>query len=396
MNLKPEIVASQDELTAIRRDIHMHPETAFEEHRTADIVAEKLESWGIDVHRGLAKTGVVGTLKAGTANRAIGLRADLDALDLHELNDFDHKSKYEGKMHGCGHDGHTVMLLGAAKYLAETKNFDGTVQFIFQPAEENVAGGRVMISDGLFEKFPVEEVYGMHNMPGFELGKFAMRKGPVMASADFFELTITGVGGHGAYPHKAVDPVLLAAQVILAWQGIVSRNTDPVEASVISVTEMKGGHTTNVIPESVVLRGTTRSFLPEIQKMIETNMEKIARGIVESQGGTMEFIYDPRYASTINTPEQTDKAAKAARAIVGAENVDTHTPQMMGAEDFSWMLRERPGCYLFIGNDGPDGGCHVHNPNYDFNDGNLTIGASFWAELVEQELPAERVSEAAE
>ncbi|MBO6826040.1 MAG: amidohydrolase [Sneathiella sp.] len=384
MKILPKIEAIHEEMTEWRHHIHMHPETAFEEFQTADFVAEKLESFGLEVHRGLAKTGVVGTLKSGTGNRAIGLRADMDALDLQELNEFAHRSKYDGKMHGCGHDGHTVMLLGAAKYLSETKNFDGTVHFIFQPAEENVAGGRVMIADGLFEKFPVESVYGMHNMPGFNVGEFAVRKGPIMASADFFEAKITGVGGHGAFPHLTVDPIVIAAEVIGAWQKIVSRNVDPLKAAVVTVGEIHGGHTTNVIPEDVVMRGTTRAFDPDVQDMIEANMEKILKGICDAYGAKAEFTYDRRYAPTINTPDETDIAIEVMQELVGVDKVNTDVAPVMGAEDFSWMLKERPGCYLMIANGAGEGSCHVHNPNYDFNDQILPLGASYWCRLTER------------
>ncbi len=367
----------------------MHPETAFEEFQTSDFVAEKLESFGIEVHRGLAKTGVVGTLKSGSGNRAIGLRADMDALDLQELNEFDHRSQIDGKMHGCGHDGHTVMLLGAAKHLARTRNFDGTVQFIFQPAEENVAGGRVMIQDGLFEKFPVDSVYGMHNMPGHEVGSFAVRKGPIMASADFFEARIIGNGGHGAFPHLATDPIVIAAEIVLAWQNIVSRNTDPLQAAVVTVAQINGGHTGNVIPADVVLKGTTRAFDPGVQDMIEHRMRQIATGIAAAHGAKAEFTYDRRYAPTINTPEETEEAIAAAVELVGSAKVNRNVTPVMGAEDFSWMLRERPGCYIMIANGAGEGSCHVHNPNYDFNDEILPLGASYWVRLTERILGPE-------
>lgn len=389
MKLLPEIEAIHQEMTEWRHRIHMHPETAFEEYQTADFVAEKLESFGIDVHRGLAKTGVVGTLKRGTGNRAIGLRADMDALDLQELNDFDHRSKIDGKMHGCGHDGHTVMLLGAAKYLAETGKFDGTVQFIFQPAEENVAGGRVMISDGLFEKFPVDSVYGMHNMPGFEEGHFAVCKGPLMASADFFDVKITGSGGHGAFPHQTVDPIVVACEVINAWQKIVSRNVDPLKAAVVTVGQIHGGNTSNVIPEEVTLSGTTRAFDPAVQDMIEENMQRILTGICDAYGAKSEFNYERRYAATVNSPDETDLAIATAQELVGVNAVDTNTTPVMGAEDFSWMLKERPGCYIMIANGAGEGSCHIHNPNYDFNDRILPLGASYWARLTERILPNE-------
>jgi len=384
MNILPEIQEMHEEMTEWRHRIHMHPETAFEEYQTSDFVAEKLESFGLEVHRGLAKTGVVGTLKSGTGNRAIGLRADMDALDLQELNEFDHRSRIDGKMHGCGHDGHTVMLLGAAKHLAKTRNFDGTIQFIFQPAEENVAGGRVMISDGLFEKFPVDSVYGMHNMPGFKLGEFAVRKGALMASADFFDVKITGSGGHGAFPHQTIDPIVVASEVIGAWQKIVSRNVDPLKAAVITVGQIHGGNTSNVIPEEVTMSGTTRSFDEDVQDMIEENMAKILHGICDAYGAKAEFIYERRYAATINTSDETDVAIAVAQGLVGVDAVDTNTTPVMGAEDFSWMLKERPGCYLMIANGAGEGSCHIHNPSYDFNDKILPLGANYWVNMAEK------------
>ncbi len=383
------IAAYHDEMTAWRRDIHRHPETAFEEFRTADIVAKTLESFGIEVHRGLAKTGVVGTLKVGQGDRAIGLRADMDALDIVEANGFDHQSVNDGKMHACGHDGHTTMLLGAAKYLAEVRDFDGTVHFIFQPAEENEAGGRAMVQDGLFERFPVESVYGMHNMPGIESGNFAVRTGPLMASADFFDLKIKGVGGHGAMPHLCNDPVVVAAGIINAWQTIVSRRADPIQSAVISVTKIHAGDATNVIPEQIDLAGTARAFLPEVQQLIETGMQQIADGLAAAHGVEATFAYDRRYPPTINTAEETDIACQVATKIVGTANVDPDTAPLMGSEDFSFMLNERPGCYIMLGNGvGEIGGCMVHNPNYDFNDAILPIGASYWAEMVRTVLPA--------
>ncbi|WP_334130246.1 M20 aminoacylase family protein [Sneathiella sp.] len=389
MKIRPEIESLHSEMTEWRHKIHMHPETAFEEYKTSDFVAEKLSSFGIEVHRGLARTGVVGTLKSGDGNRAIGLRADMDALDLQEENEFAHRSRIDGKMHGCGHDGHTVMLLGAAKYLAQTRNFNGTVQFIFQPAEENVAGGRVMIQDGLFEKFPVDSVYGMHNMPGHEVGSFAVRTGPIMASADFFKARIIGNGGHGAFPHLATDPVVIASEIVLAWQNIVSRNTDPLQSAVVTVAQINGGHTSNVIPAEVVLTGTTRAFDPAVQDMIENRMRQIATGIAAAHGARAEFTYDRRYAPTINTPEETEAAIAAAVKLVGDARVNKDVTPVMGAEDFSWMLRERPGCYIMIANGAGEGSCHVHNPNYDFNDEILPLGANYWVELTEQILGKE-------
>lgn len=388
MSLIDDLKQIQAEMTEWRRDIHKHPETAFEEVRTADKVAGLLESFGMEVNRGLAKTGVVGTLRSGGGNRAIGLRADMDALDLTELNTFDHASVNDGKMHACGHDGHTAMLLGAACHLSRNPDFDGTVHFIFQPAEENLAGGRVMVEEGLFEKFPVEAVYGMHNWPGMEVGTFAVREGPMMASADFFELTLTGRGGHGAYPHMSRDPVLAAAHILTAWQSIVARNVDPMKAAVISATEIKSGFTGNVIPETAWIQGTTRTFDPKVQDLVEDRMRALATSMAEGFGMEADFNYQRRYCPTINSAEETGHAIAAAQALVGTDRVNTNVTPHMGAEDFGWMLQARPGCYIFTGN-GKDGlgGCEVHNPNYDFNDNAAPYGAAYWVQLVQMQLP---------
>ena len=364
MNIRPEIAARQGELTAFRRDIHRHPETAFEEVRTAAMVAEKLESWGLDVYRGLGKTGVVGTLRAGDSNRAIGLRADMDALPVDELNAFDHRSVIDGKMHACGHDGHTTMLLGAARYLAETRRFDGTVYFIFQPAEENEGGGRVMVEEGLFERFPMDQVYGMHNWPGEPAGRFAVRPGPMMAAFDTFEITLTGRGAHAAMPHLGVDPVVCAAQVVQALQTITARNTDPQDAAVVSVTQIHGGDTWNVIPEEVVLRGTCRSFKPEVQDTIEARLRQIVESTAAAYGVASTVHYERRYPSVINTVAETEFAAQVAAEVAGAENVEREPVPSMGSEDFAFMLNKRPGCYIWLGNGPTDGGCLLHNPRY--------------------------------
>jgi amidohydrolase len=374
------------DMTAWRRDIHAHPETAFEEHRTSSIVAEKLAGFGIEVHKGLAKTGVVGVLKAGSGRRAIGLRADMDALDMPELNGFAHCSKHPGKMHACGHDGHTTMLLGAAKYLAETRNFDGTVYFIFQPAEENEGGGRAMVEEGLFEKFPVESVFGMHNWPGMPPGQIGVRVGPMMAAYDIFEIVVQGRGTHGAMPHLGVDPVLIAAQIVSGLQTIAARTTDPQDSVVVSVTKIHGGDAWNVIPDSVTLGGTTRSFRPEVQAAIEPAIRRIAEGIAAAHGATITLRYERRYPPTINTAAETQLCARVAGGVVGEANVVKELTPSMGSEDFAFMLQKKPGSYVWIGNGGAEGGCLLHNPHYDFNDEILPIGASYWAKLVETAL----------
>ncbi len=381
------IAGYQDEMTAWRRDIHAHPETAFEEHRTSEFVAGRLAEFGIEVHQGLAGTGVVGTLKVGEGGGAIALRADLDALHIHETNDFDYRSQNDGKMHACGHDGHMTMLLGAAKYLAETRNFDGTVHFIFQPAEENEGGARVMVEEGLFEKFPVDGVYGMHNWPGLAEGKFAARTGPLMASFDIFEITIRGRGGHAAMPHLAIDPVIVAANLVNALQTIVSRVADPQDSAVVSVTQIHGGDTWNVIPEEVTLGGTTRSFSAEVQDMIEAKIDELASNVAATHGASARVSYERRYPPVVNTEAETELAAAAAAGIVGVENIERNPVPSMGAEDFAYMLQERPGSYVWIGNGPGEGGCMLHNPGYDFNDAVLPIGASYWARLAESLLP---------
>ena len=381
------IAEYQDEMTGWRRHIHKHPETAFEEHQTSDYVALRLHEFGIDVHRGLAGTGVVGTLKGdkGTGP-AIGLRADMDALDIEEKNEIDYKSENPGKMHACGHDGHSTMLLGAAKYLAETKNFAGTVHFIFQPAEENEGGGRVMIEEGLFNKFPVESVYGMHNMPGIPAGEFAIRPGPIMASFDIFEITLTGTGTHAALPQLGRDALVAGAQLVNALQTIASRTVSPFDAAVVSVTQMHSGDTWNVIPEEMVIRGTTRAFKEEIQSHMEAEIRRIADGVATTFGIDAKVHYERRYPPTINNAAETDITAGVARDLVGDDFVSLDKDPMMGAEDFAFMLNEKPGAYMWIGNGPRDGGCMLHNPHYDFNDEVLPLGASYWAKLVETRL----------
>ena len=386
MPLIDHLKRSHAEMTAWRRDIHAHPETAFEETRTARVVAEKLASFGIDVHRGLAKTGVVGALRAGSGTRAIGLRADLDALHIHEQNTFAHRSHNEGRMHACGHDGHTTMLLGAARYLAETKRFDGAVYFIFQPAEENEGGGRAMVEEGLFERFPVEGVYGMHNWPGMPVGKFGVLPGPMMASFDIFEIMVTGRGAHGAMPHEGIDPIVAASALVQALQTIPSRTVNPIEPAVVTVTQFHAGDAWNVIPEQAILRGTTRAFRPEVQDQIEAGIRRICAGIDATHGTRCAVRYERRYPPTVNHPREAAIAAEALAKVVGRENVLTDLQPTMGSEDFAFMLQAQPGCYVWIGNGSGEGGCMLHNPRYDFNDEILPIGASYWATLVEQVL----------
>ena len=386
MNIDDKIIQQQAEIRAIRRDIHANPETAFEELRTSGIVAAKLESWGIEVHRGLAKTGVVGKLTCGSGTRAIGMRADMDALPIHEMNSFGYKSKNDGRMHACGHDGHTAMLLGAAKHLAQSKSFDGTAYFIFQPAEEGKSGGREMVNEGLFEKFPMEAVFGMHNWPGIPVGQFAVMPGPMMASSDDFEIRITGRGAHAAMPHNGIDPVIIGAELVLALQTISSRVVSPVDAAVVSVTTFHAGEVVNAIPAEAVLRGTARAFKPGVQDLIEDGINRIANGIAAAHGGSVTVRYDRRYPPTVNAVRETEIAAAVLEKMVGRENVLYDLQPTMGAEDFSFMLNAKPGCYVWIGNGPGDGGCMLHNPKYDFNDEVLPIGSSYWVQLVEHVL----------
>jgi len=379
------------ELTAVRRDIHAHPELSFQEDRTSTLVAEKLAGWGIEVHRGLAKTGVVGVIpgRKKASGRGIGLRADMDCLPMHEKNSFAHKSQHEGRMHACGHDGHTTMLLGAARYLAETRNFDGTAYLIFQPAEEGGGGGEVMVKEGLFERFPANEVYALHNWPGLPPGKMAVRAGPVMAATDEIQITVHGRGGHGAMPHLAVDPVLAAAHIITALQSIASRSVSPIDAIVVSICSMVTSQVGvfNVIPDHVKLVGTVRSFQPETRDLAERRLREIATKTAEALGASAEVIYARGYPATVNSVQGAAFAAQVGKRMFGAENVITEHEPTMGGEDFSFMLQERPGAYVFLGQGGAQGGCLLHNPNYDFNDEVIPLGAGYLAALVEEALP---------
>ena len=374
------------EMTQWRRDIHAHPELGFEELRTAGIVADKLADFGLEVHRGIGKTGVVGVLRAGSSTRSVGLRADMDALPIIEANTFAHRSTQPGRMHACGHDGHTTMLLGAAKYLAETRAFDGVVNFIFQPAEEGIGGARAMIADGLFQKFPCDAVFGMHNRPGLPLGQFAVRAGPMMAGGAFFDIHVTGRGAHGARPETGVDSVLVASHIAIALQSIVSRNLRPLDAAVLSVTKIHSGDAYNVIPQTAQLSGTVRAFTPEVMALVEAGMRRIVKGTAEAFGASAEVNFRVIFAPTINDAVQAGFVAAVCAAVVGEDNVNRNPNLIVASEDFSFMLEKVPGCYFNIGNGAGEGACEVHNPSYDFNDGALALGASVFARIVETRL----------
>ncbi len=395
MKLVDPIIAFQSEIQAIRRDLHAHPELCYEEQRTSDVVAAKLTEWGIPVIRGLGVTGVVGVIKNGTSARAIGLRADMDALPMQEVNTFPHASRHPGKMHACGHDGHTAMLLGAAKHLADNRNFDGTVYLIFQPAEEGGAGAKRMIEDGLFEQCPMDSVYGMHNWPGIPSGHMSVRPGPLMASSNEFYLTVKGKGGHAAQPHKCIDPVIIGMQIAQAWQTIVSRRTNPIDTAVLSLTQFHAGTATNVIPDEAKLAGTVRTLSATVLDAIEKQMEEVAVNTAAAFGAQVEFKFRRNYPPLVNHPEATRFAVEVMKTVVGADKVDDKTEPSMAAEDFAYFLQAKPGCYIFIGNgevDHRDGGhglgpCVLHNGSYDFNDNLLPVGASFWVKLAEASLP---------
>jgi amidohydrolase len=377
------------EITAWRRDIHAHPELQYDVQRTAATVAEKLTAFGCDeVVSGIGRTGVVGVIrgqKAGSGNRkVIGLRADMDALPLQEANDVPYRSTVAGKMHACGHDGHTAMLLGAAKYLAETRNFSGTAVVIFQPAEEGGAGGRAMVKDGLMERFGIEEVYGMHNYPGMPVGEFAIRPGPIMAAADMLTIDIEGKGGHAARPHMSVDTVLVGAQIVNQIQSIVARNVDPLQAAVVSICMFQAGHTDNVIPQTAQLRGTARSLSADVRDLLEKRLHEVVEGTARLHGASAKLTYQRGYPVLENHAPQTSFAAAVAGDVVGKERVNTAMAPVMGAEDFSYMLQARPGAFIFVGNGNTAG---LHNPAYDFNDEAIPVGTSYWARLVETAMP---------
>jgi amidohydrolase len=377
-----------EEITEWRRHLHANPELDFDVHETAAFVVEKLKAFGVDsITTGIGKTGVVAVIKGrtDTSGKIVGLRADMDALPILEATDAPYKSKVPGKMHACGHDGHTAMLLGAAKYLAETRNFDGTVVLIFQPAEEGGGGGRVMCEDGLMARFGIQEVYGMHNMPGIPLGAFAIRTGAMMAAADRFDITVEGRGGHAARPHDCIDPVVAMSQLILALQTIASRTVNPLDSVVVSVSDVKAGDTYNVIPQRAVLRGTVRTLAKETRALAEQRIREIAAGIGAATGTTITVDYHKGYPVTVNHPDETEFAAKVAGSIAGVAKVDRTITPMMGAEDFSYMLEERPGAYILLGNGDTAG---VHNPAYDFDDRAIAFGVSYWARLAEEAMPA--------
>lgn len=391
MKLIPEILKHAEVITGIRRDIHAHPELCFEERRTSDLIAGKLQAWGVEVHRGIAGTGVVGVLRNGDSNKSIGLRADMDGLPLQEANAFAHCSLYEGKMHACGHDGHVAMLLAAAQHLARNRTFNGTINFIFQPAEEGGVGAKKMMMEGLFEQFPSDAVFALHNWPGIPAGQFATCPGPIMASCNEFKITILGRGAHAALPHNGADPIFAAAQIFNGLQAVITRNKRPIDTAVLSVTQFHAGDATNIIPGSAWIAGTVRAFNHEVACLIEERMHAIASATAAAHECSMQFEFIRQSPATVNDPMQTEFAASVMREIVGGENVDDQVEPTMGAEDFAFMLEQLPGCYAFIGNG--DGGhresghglgpCMLHNSSYDFNDTILPLGATYWVKLAQ-------------
>jgi amidohydrolase len=382
------------DFTAMRRDLHMHPELGFEEHRTARLVCERLTALGIEHHAGIGRTGVVAVVRGKTdlRGRAIGLRADMDALPMQEENEFAHKSRHDGRMHGCGHDGHTTMLLAAARYLRETRNFDGTAYLIFQPGEEGYAGAKAMIEDGLFERFPADEVYALHNWPALPPGRIGITPGPAMAAADRIEITIDGRGGHGAHPHAAVDPVLVAGHIITAAQSIVSRNVSPIDTAVVSICAMQAGNpgAMSVIPAHAKLVGTVRTFRPATQDMIERRLAELVPSIAAAFGATATLKYERVYPATINHAVQAEFATGVAEALIGPDNVVRNLEPSMGSEDFSFMLLEKPGAFARLGQGGGESGCFLHNSKYDFNDAVIPLGAGYLAALAETAMPLAR------
>ena len=388
MTIHPRIEAMTGEIAEWRRDFHRNPELLFDVHRTAEVVAEKLRSFGCDeVVTGIGRTGVVAVIKGKRqgSGKVVGLRADMDALPIEEQTNLPYRSTVPGKMHACGHDGHTAMLLGAARYLAETRDFDGTAILIFQPAEEGGGGGREMCKDGLMERFGVQEVYGMHNMPGLPIGSFAVRSGPMMAAADRFQIILEGRGGHAAKPNDTIDPVVASAQIISALQTIASRNCDPLDSVVVSVTAVKAGEAYNVIPQTAEMKGTVRTLSKSMRALAEQRLREIVTGVATAMGCTAVIDYELGYPVTFNHAEQTSFVAKVAGSLVGHDKVDLTVPPTMGSEDFSFMLEERPGSYIFMGNGDSAG---LHHPAYDFNDKAIPVGVSYWASVVETAMPA--------
>ncbi len=380
MKIIPAIAARHAEHSRWRHTLHAQPELAYAEHLTADFVAAKLDACNIPYVRGLGRTGIVATITGHSPGRSVGLRADMDALPLQEMNDFAHRSQHPGVMHACGHDGHTVMLLAAAEYLARERAFAGTVYCIFQPAEEGEAGAKAMMDDGLFERFPMDAVFGLHNWPWLPMGQMAMRTGPMMASMDIFEATVRGRGGHAAQPHMAVDPIVVAAAIVQAWQTIVARNVDPLESGVVSVTQIHAGHAWAVIPEEVSLRGTVRTFNPAVQALIEQRLRELGEGLATAHGCTFDWRYERRFPATINSVAETDFAAAVGSELLGADNILRDAAPSMGSEDFGWMLQVKQGSYVWLGTGG-ETSCLLHNPRYDFNDAAIPLGASYWVAL---------------
>jgi len=383
MPLITEIIKNKEQIKQWRHELHAIPEIAFEEFKTAEFVEQKLQSFGLTIYPRMAGTGVIASITAGNNKKSIALRADMDALPIIEKNKLDYCSKHKGKMHACGHDGHTSMLLGAAQYLSQHQNFNGTVYFIFQPAEENEGGGKKLIEEGFFKKFPVDAVYGMHNWPGLAVGKFAIRSGPVMAAYDVFDITISGKGGHAAAPHNTIDPIAIAGAVITALQNITSRQINPLDSVVVSITKVNAGDSYNVIPETAHLSGTVRTFHKHIQKKIKTQIKLIVESTCKAFGATAEIDYQIRYPSTINNETETEYAKEAAKDIVGKDNIVLNSPPSLGSEDFSFLLNASKGCYISIGN---GSGASLHNPHYDFNDDIIEVGASYWARLTQMQL----------
>ena len=393
MKLIPDILQSAELIQAIRRDIHAHPELAFEESRTSDVIASKLQEWGIKIHRGLGGTGIVGIIEGSLGTgKSIGLRADMDALPLQERNEFPHKSSHTGKMHACGHDGHVAMLLGAAKFLAKNNNFKGTIYLIFQPAEEGGGGAREMMKDGLFDRFPCDAVFGMHNWPGLAQGEFGVTAGPMMASSNEFKITVRGKGGHAAIPHTSADPIFAASQIMNALQGIMTRNKRPIDAAVLSVTQFHAGDATNIIPDIAWLGGTVRTFTREVIDLIEARLHQVATAVAQSFDCIAEVEFSRNYPPTINHEKETAFAIGVMQELVGEHRVNPRIDPTMGAEDFAFMLEKKPGCYVFIGNGDGDhrhlghglGPCQLHNPSYDFNDQILPLGSTYWVKLAQK------------